>query len=585
MTNSKVTVSFLDNRLAQTLYDSLKTQGVSDEDLDAGFRITNYSGEACQTASDTTCLIGQHDGTVAAEEVMEYVFDRYETYQSLIETTTRHKLPWVLNVTTKQTSETDVQKRLQTAVTQVKRILEQQGLKEGTPPYREGLALSLYFLVTVPNKEWISEYEQDFLERTKELQNETYRPISDWLKETGGLRTDETDNAEYTALEALEKKQGECTEMSYILFALFKMAGFSPVLYSGDRAGMISVETDPERIDFLKRVPAGYGHMLVGLAFDDKVRFFDPAFIKSAATYVGFFPLTPRQGFAAYLSNIAKSWGDKEEKDKAQELYQLALAIDPRTMAAIHGTVEDGKSRDSQKNIALFSRAIDINPHSAGLYYSRGISYKDVGEFEKAIQDYSRAIKLDPNMSEAYINRGVVYGRQERWDDAIADFSKVLEINPNFGLAELNIGKAWLKKYDEVKAIQAFNRFLKISDAFDYFLVLVSDTNLAKNQAKTRHVEARKIAFEKDTGLDLTKIDLLFLCVFVLWKAKDQESSLKMLKMILDFLGELQTQPSSETHDYFKDVFQSLPPDMLSDSQMKPLIEALKSSTRYKIDK
>jgi len=98
-------------------------------------------------------------------------------------------------------------------------------------------------------------------------------------------------------------------------------------------------------------------------------------------------------------------------------------------------------------------------------------------------------------------------------------------------------------------------------------------------------VEARKIAFEKDTGLDLTKIDLLFLCVFVLWKAKDQESSLKMLKMILDFLGELQTQPSSETHDYFKDVFQSLPPDMLSDSQMKPLIEALKSSTRYKIDK
>ena len=50
---------------------------------------------------------------------------------------------------------------------------------------------------------------------------------------------------------------------------------------------------------------------------------------------------------------------------------------------------------------------IDLAPDDATAYRNRGLSYSDLGQNERAIEDYDKAMKLDPNSAGAYNNRGI----------------------------------------------------------------------------------------------------------------------------------------------------------------------------------
>ena len=66
------------------------------------------------------------------------------------------------------------------------------------------------------------------------------------------------------------------------------------------------------------------------------------------------------------------------------------------------------------------------------------MTFWQIGKTDKAIADYSKAIEIDPKYAEAYCNRGVAYGKIEQWDKAIADFNKAIEIDPNYYQALTN---------------------------------------------------------------------------------------------------------------------------------------------------
>lgn len=583
MSNVTIKFSTSDNAFAYQLYQGLKGVGVTDSDFDAGSVVTNESGTECKNTSDAACRIGQKDGAVTAEEVMEYAFDRYEQYQSIIEGAATRKLPWVLTDVTEPKIGAEVRARIEQYIAKVKAILSNQDLKEGTPLYQEKLALSLYFLVLTPDKDWIKNNKERFDFRTKELKEAGCSQVLELLVKDGGLRTDNSaENAgpEYTALEALQKGKGECTEMSYILYALFKMAGFSPILYVGYRAGMLANKSDPEESAFLKTLPIGYGHMCVGLKIDDKIRLFDPAFIDSNANYTGFYPLTPRQAFAQYLSNDAHYWLNNQDRSSAKKIYKQALLVDSRTIPALVGY--SGVLDNENEKLKILSRAIEIDPKNAVSYYNRGVFYRHKLDFTSAIRDYSRAIELDPATVEAYINRGAVYVLEQQWEAAAQDFSKILEINPQLIIAELKIGHVWLQAGNERKAMQAFGRFLQASGNANTLLDAVENTPWATTHAEKGNVKIRTTDFENDTGgLSLPKIDLLFLFVSAFWRAQDRKASEKMLQMVLDSLDPFKKKPSPSTSAYFDDVLKSLPTDMATDDKMKELIEILKTRVTY----
>ena len=58
--------------------------------------------------------------------------------------------------------------------------------------------------------------------------------------------------------------------------------------------------------------------------------------------------------------------------------------------------------------LADYTKAIELNPNNAEVYYNRGGVYRGKGDYDCALADYTKAIELNPNDAEIYNNRGIV---------------------------------------------------------------------------------------------------------------------------------------------------------------------------------
>ena len=115
-----------------------------------------------------------------------------------------------------------------------------------------------------------------------------------------------------------------------------------------------------------------------------------------------------------------------------------------------------------EKAIDDYSRVIDINPKYAQAYYNRGIAKKSIQDYHGAIADYSKAIEIDPKYIQAYNNRGVLKVNLQDYQGAIADYSDALEIDPKYIQAYNNRGAAFCTLGQWDKAIADFSKMIEI---------------------------------------------------------------------------------------------------------------------------
>lgn len=64
-------------------------------------------------------------------------------------------------------------------------------------------------------------------------------------------------------------------------------------------------------------------------------------------------------------------------------------------------------------------------------FANRGITFINVGNFDRAVSDLNKAIELDPTSSFAYAGRGLAYLRQDKIDSARRDGEKALSLQPD----------------------------------------------------------------------------------------------------------------------------------------------------------
>ena len=79
-----------------------------------------------------------------------------------------------------------------------------------------------------------------------------------------------------------------------------------------------------------------------------------------------------------------------------------------------------------------FSEVIRLNPQDAGVYYysyyNRGLAYKLVGHYERAIKDFDEATRLNPQDAKGYYVRGLAYEALGKTIEADRDFAKAKEL-------------------------------------------------------------------------------------------------------------------------------------------------------------
>ena len=133
---------------------------------------------------------------------------------------------------------------------------------------------------------------------------------------------------------------------------------------------------------------------------------------------------------------------DEKEREKLLkkiEYYTKKIEEDPNNISYFFtrgNTFYDLKEHD--KAIENYNKVIELDPKHSFAYNNRGNAFYGLKEYNKAIKDYDKAIELDPNYVDAYNNRGIAYKNLGNYDKAIKDYDKAIELDPNYTLAYNN---------------------------------------------------------------------------------------------------------------------------------------------------
>jgi tetratricopeptide (TPR) repeat protein len=91
--------------------------------------------------------------------------------------------------------------------------------------------------------------------------------------------------------------------------------------------------------------------------------------------------------------------------------------------------------QDWDKAVADQTKAIELNASTWYVWYQRGVAYAGLKEWAKAVADHTKAIELSPR---PYVwnwqQRGLCYAQLKQWDAALSDFMKVVELQPQQAL-------------------------------------------------------------------------------------------------------------------------------------------------------
>jgi tetratricopeptide (TPR) repeat protein len=110
-----------------------------------------------------------------------------------------------------------------------------------------------------------------------------------------------------------------------------------------------------------------------------------------------------------------------EEEEKVAPVQNADYWFDKGALCATYG--------NDAAAIKYFQQVIKLDPKRSGAYFAQGISYGQLGEFDKAIPLVTKAIAMEPQNGLYIYGRGRVHllaGDQEK---AMADLKKAAELD------------------------------------------------------------------------------------------------------------------------------------------------------------
>jgi Tfp pilus assembly protein PilF len=133
-----------------------------------------------------------------------------------------------------------------------------------------------------------------------------------------------------------------------------------------------------------------------------------------------------------------------------------------QTPPDVRALIEQGKAARTAgrvaDSIALFRRAITMNPHDQVAHKHLGISLFGAGDYHGALEAHRAAITLDPEDAESWSNLGISLCAIREMDGAAGALRKSLAINPNNGATLSNLGVVLMELFRWEEALEILRR-------------------------------------------------------------------------------------------------------------------------------
>ena len=86
-------------------------------------------------------------------------------------------------------------------------------------------------------------------------------------------------------------------------------------------------------------------------------------------------------------------------------------------------------TKNFNKAIEYYLKAIELRPNDAHAYNNLGNSYKEIKKYSKAINAFQNAIILKPDYASAHYNLGIVYQKNKNFEIALDSYRKAARLS------------------------------------------------------------------------------------------------------------------------------------------------------------
>ncbi len=143
---------------------------------------------------------------------------------------------------------------------------------------------------------------------------------------------------------------------------------------------------------------------------------------------------SPARARTAYEMYVQASTLDEDPAtyDKAEELYQRAVRLDP-SLAIAHTNLGNIRFRrgDDVGAEALYRLAIEVDPQQPEAHYNLGYVMLERGDARSATVHFERALAGDPRFADAHFNLAMAWERLGERVLARPHWKKYLELEPS----------------------------------------------------------------------------------------------------------------------------------------------------------
>lgn len=114
--------------------------------------------------------------------------------------------------------------------------------------------------------------------------------------------------------------------------------------------------------------------------------------------------------------------------------------------------------QDIKGGIADFTAAMRLNPKDGYAYFSRGMVYSKIGNYQQAIADFTKGLEVSPGDPGMYYGRAVAREKAGDSKGALTDYRQVVSKPADTSLGFRIRGLSRLKVGDPKSAIQDFEK-------------------------------------------------------------------------------------------------------------------------------
>lgn len=189
------------------------------------------------------------------------------------------------------------------------------------------------------------------------------------------------------------------------------------------------------------------------------------------------------------IAALAKNINDTIRIKSESELAQIKEAEDAASQA-----VKLQQSGSLDQALALYQKAISLQPKNADYIYGLGTVYQAKQNADQAIDSYQKALQIDPNNKDyknalaqatalkvdPIIDQGVTKQTANDLNGAIALYNQALELAPRNARAHTNLGTAYQQLDDFQKARGFYQSAYELdpkSEVGDLYLMATIDEN------------------------------------------------------------------------------------------------------------